>query len=94
MNKYITCLTNLDKAPFYLISRYDGRALQGKPNGNAGAEMRSVNENESKQLWVESDFGQQLINVGTNFPLQAGAGLVTNHSNARWWINPLHLENP
>ena len=40
--------------------------------------MRSVNENESKQLWVESDFGQQLINVGTNFPLQAGAGMIAN----------------
>ena len=36
--------------------------------------MWTRNENDPKQLWVTSDYGQQLINVGTNLPLQAGIG--------------------
>ena len=31
-------------------------------------------ESDPTQLWVTSDYGQQLINVGTNLPFQAHEG--------------------
>ena len=61
------------KESFFLISqRGDERVIQGKPDGYV--EMWTRNESDPTQLWVASDYGQQLINVGTNLPLQAGQG--------------------
>ena len=56
------------KEAFHLISRYDGRALRFKADGFA--EMATVDEKDGRQLWVTSDYGNQLINVETNLPLQ------------------------
>ena len=60
------------KSAFSLISRLDGRAVQGKSDGKT--QMMTVDENDSTQKWVLSDYGQQIINVGTNLPLQAWEG--------------------
>ena len=40
--------------------------------------MNTINSNPA-QKWVISDYGQQLINVGTNLPLKAG-------TEGRSWI--------
>ena len=58
----------LDKESFYLISRYDGRALQAKADGFA--DLSTLDENDPTQMWVASDYGNQMINVKTNLPLQ------------------------
>ena len=42
--------------------------------------MRAVNESDAKQMWVTSQFGQQIINVGTNLPLQAGNGRTWSYN--------------
>jgi len=73
--RYSNCYIDTEiqtKEAFSLISQLDGRAVRGKSNGNV--EMWTRNEKDPKQLWVTSDYGQQLINVGTNLPLQAGIG--------------------
>ena len=60
------------KDAFYLISRLDGRVVQGKADSNT--QMMTKDDSDHTQLWVTSDFGQQLINVGTNLPFQAHEG--------------------
>ena len=60
------------KDAFYLISRLDGRVVQGKADSNT--QMMTKDESDPTQLWVTSDYGQQLINVGTNLPFQAHEG--------------------
>ena len=57
-----------EKEPFYLISRYDGRALRAK--GDGFTEMVTITEIDQKQLWITSDYGDQLVNVANNLPLQ------------------------
>ena len=60
------------KDAFYLISRLDGRVVQGKADSNT--QMMTKDDSDPTQLWVTSDYGQQLINVGTNLPFQANEG--------------------
>ena len=36
--------------------------------------MMTKDDSDPTQLWVTSDYGQQLINVGTNLPFQANEG--------------------
>ena len=48
----------------------------GQPDGSA--EMETMDRTNAHQMWVFSDYGQQVINVGTNMPLKAG--------QARSWV--------
>jgi len=61
-----------NKDSFSLISRLDGRAIEGKSDGHV--QMMTQNENNPNQKWVFSDYGKQIINVGTNLPMKAGKG--------------------
>ena len=36
--------------------------------------MMTQNENNPNQKWIFSDYGKQIINVGTNLPMKAGKG--------------------
>ena len=64
------------KPRFFLIARNDGRAVTGQQDGRA--EMETMDRTNAHQMWVFSDYGQQVINVGTNMPLKAG--------QARSWV--------
>jgi len=74
-SRYSNCYIDSEtqtKDAFYLISRLDGRVVQGKADSNT--QMMTKDESDLTQLWVTSDYGQQLINVGTNLPFQAHEG--------------------
>merc|ERR1719189_2095602 len=73
--KYSNCYLASEihnKDSFSLISRLDGRAIEGKSDGHV--HMMTTNENNPNQKWVFSDYGEQIINVGTNLPMKAGKG--------------------
>ena len=61
-----------DKPAFYLISNLDGRAVKSKPDGSV--QTWTLDLIDKYQMWIQSDFGQQLINLGTKLPMKAGPG--------------------
>ena len=79
-NNYYNCfnpdeLLN-ESEPFYLISRWHGKAIEGKSDGYG--KVMSFDIDNPRQQWIETKIGNQFINVGTGLPLFAG--------NGRAWI--------
>jgi len=73
--KYFNCyqedIVNKN-AHFFIVSRLDGRAIT--PTDNGAGTMYTLDEDNVNQLWVLTDFGNQIINVATGKPLSVGGG--------------------
>ena len=66
-NCYLTNEIEESKS-FMVISRVDGKALQGNPDGTTM--FKTVNFNEPAQKWIQTSVGNQLLNLKTGKSLE------------------------
>ena len=83
-NCYLTNQIEESKS-FMIVSRVDGKAIQGNPDGTAM--FKTVDFNEPAQKWIQTSIGNQLLNLKTGKPIEIYDGKSWNFDDKMRIVN-------